>query len=134
MALLHHHRPDLVDVANLQEGDALVNCSKAFRIAEVSQETKKVLLLHTQYVLLRRNLESPLYWIPRIWLLPPRYCVQLQYSKVQESQSLRVTESLRNDLFSNLEMGFDQNISPGGPPVRAHLPLLPLPRPGRRLT
>ena len=80
MALLHHHRPDLVDVENLQDGDALVNCSKAFNIAEVNKETliffhyinSKFDFCFTQFLLLRKNLEFRPYWILRIWLLPPR--------------------------------------------------------------
>ena len=35
LALLHHHRPELVDIEDMQEGNAVENCTKAFSIAEV---------------------------------------------------------------------------------------------------
>ena len=37
LALLHHHRPELVDIEDMQEGNAVENCTKAFSIAEVEQ-------------------------------------------------------------------------------------------------
>ena len=36
LALLHHHRPELVDLSKMEEEDTVTNCSKAFSIAEVS--------------------------------------------------------------------------------------------------
>ena len=35
LALLHHHRPEMVDLSKMEEGDTVTNCSKAFAIAEV---------------------------------------------------------------------------------------------------
>ena len=36
LALLHHHRPEMVDLSKMEEEDTVTNCSKAFAIAEVS--------------------------------------------------------------------------------------------------
>ena len=35
LALLHHHRPEMVDLSKMEEEDTVTNCSKAFAIAEV---------------------------------------------------------------------------------------------------
>ena len=35
LVLLHHHRPELVDIKDMQEGNAVENCTKAFSVAEV---------------------------------------------------------------------------------------------------
>jgi len=35
LALLHYHRPELVDIKDMQEGNVVENCTKAFSIAEV---------------------------------------------------------------------------------------------------
>ena len=35
LAMLHHYRPELVDIENMQEGNAVENCTMAFSIAEV---------------------------------------------------------------------------------------------------
>ena len=37
LALLHHYRPDLVDIKDMQECNAVENCTKAFSIAEVRE-------------------------------------------------------------------------------------------------
>merc|ERR1719400_900165 len=34
LALLHHHRPELVDLSKMEDEDTVTNCSKAFAIAE----------------------------------------------------------------------------------------------------
>ena len=36
LAMLHHYRPELVDIENMQEGNAVENCTMAFSIAEVN--------------------------------------------------------------------------------------------------
>ena len=38
LALLHHHRPDLVDLSRMEERDTITNCTEAFAIAEVSRD------------------------------------------------------------------------------------------------
>ena len=38
LALLHHHRPELVDLSRMEEQDTITNCTEAFAIAEVSRD------------------------------------------------------------------------------------------------
>ena len=38
LALLHHHRPELVDLSRMEERDTITNCTEAFAIAEVSRD------------------------------------------------------------------------------------------------
>ena len=40
LALLHHHRPELVDLSRMEERDTITNCTEAFAIAEVSTEQR----------------------------------------------------------------------------------------------